>query len=190
MIFLFIYFTFLCFWRAHYQILLCYWSRGKGFFFFSKDAELRKSKKSKSKNHFKTSNVLNKSILLQILCLHAFLSGISASSCSVDSPQWFLEALEGGCARERQAVLPPEYLLPHRSGLEVVSLCPLSMHGQWLFNFSAMVQVQKAAEMRFSFKLSSLCVCVCGINAINRFITQHTFIHLTLHASCVWMCYE
>lgn len=130
----------------------------------------------------------NKFTLLQILCLPAFLSGISAGSCSVDSPQWFLEALQGGCARERQAVLPLEALLPHRSGLEVVSLCPWSMNGQWLFNFPATVQEQKVAEMRFSCKLSSL--CVSDINPINRFITQHTFICFTLHASRLWMCYE
>lgn len=125
----------------------------------------------------------NKFTLLQILCLPAFLSGISAGSCPVDSPQWFLEALQGGCAWERQAVLSLEALLPHCSGLEVVFLCPWSMNGQWLFNFPATVQEQKVAEMRFGCKLSS------GINPINRFITQHTFICLILHASRVWMCY-
>ncbi len=59
---------------------------------------------------------------------------------------------------KQSCLLRPCYLT--LAGLEVVSLCPLSMHSQWLFKFYAMVQVQNAPEMRFSFILSSLCVYV------------------------------
>lgn len=120
-------------------------------------------------------------------------------SCKAFVPAAALLILHGNSRKHWRADMPgkdkqfclPRPCCPTALGWRL-SLWPLSMHGQWLFNFSTTVQEERAPELRFSCKLSSFCVCVCpcGINAINTYIRQHTFICLTLHTSCVWMCYE